>query len=279
VRVWDVKSGNTVARLTNFNGSVKIVAWSPDGKYLAAASIAPSDTLHVWQLTQTQSQSVLTADPPGKADSVAWSHDGTRLAVGIGGLSNTSGGVSNSAVRIYDTKRWQVVATMPYTYYLLSVTWSPDDKHIAFGSSTVTLSDNSLVVWDVDKGQQPQALHYFPNKQNTINSVAWSPTSDHLIAASSNDGTVGIWDIAAGKRVATLVQGGYVVDVAWSPDGKRLASASENDTAMVWDASSGTLLKTFALLLFANAVAWSPDGKLLAVGVMMKLFGYGMLDS
>ncbi len=54
-----------------------------------------------------------------------------------------------------------------------------------------------------------------------------------------------------------------LTDVAWSPDGTRLATAGGVDqTAIVWDAGTGEELLTLAdHPSFVLSLAWSPDGK------------------
>src|SRR5258707_4288087 len=58
-----------------------------------------------------------------------------------------------------------------------------------------------------------------------------------------------------------------VMEVAWSPDGTRLASASNDGTAQVWGAANGGHVYTYRRHAGrVNAVAWSPDGTRLASG-------------
>jgi WD40 repeat protein len=58
-----------------------------------------------------------------------------------------------------------------------------------------------------------------------------------------------------------------VSDVAWSPDGKRLATGSEDNTAKVWDTETGKEVLTLSgHSSYVLSVAWSPDGKRLATG-------------
>ena len=59
----------------------------------------------------------------------------------------------------------------------------------------------------------------------------------------------------------------WVYDVAWSPDGKRIASTSKDKTVQIWDAADGKELVHFdAHVHSVVAISFSPDGKILATG-------------
>jgi WD40 repeat protein len=56
------------------------------------------------------------------------------------------------------------------------------------------------------------------------------------LAVGCGDGTIRLWDVAAGEEVAELRgHGSFVHAVAFSADGARLASGSGDFTVRVWD--------------------------------------------
>jgi WD40 repeat protein/uncharacterized caspase-like protein len=98
-----------------------------------------------------------------------------------------------------------------------------------------------------------------------VTSCAFSPDGA-LLASSSDDATVRIWDVETAAELAVLTgHTGGVWSCAFSPDGARLASAGNDGTVRLWDVASGT---TKVVLNghddWVRSCAFSPDGALLA---------------
>jgi WD40 repeat protein len=88
-----------------------------------------------------------------------------------------------------------------------------------------------------------------------------------VIASSSFDGTVRLWDLATGAEVGAIRHGPEASGLAFSPDGTLLASAGTDGVILLLEAETLTeraVLGSRGLGLWD--VVFSPDGTVLASG-------------
>ena len=161
-----------------------------------------------------------------------------------------------------------------HTQQVRAVAWSPDGKHIASGSD-----DQTVQVWSAATGQH--VLTYHPAQDaGAVFALSWSPDSTR-IASGGKGGHVHVWKAATGQQLYSYdLHIDYVLDVAWSPNGKYIAGTAGSSLQM-WAADNGHYLATFDLLEGkleregrVSAIAWSPDSKYIALSDNATLPGH-----
>lgn len=124
--------------------------------------------------------------------------------------------------------------------------WCSDMAYSADGEYLLTSGvEGSASVWAVETGEQVLTLS---GHGGPVAGVAFHPRGA-LAATGSLDGTAALWpvgDLLAAGQTETATPSmrltgheGEVVDVAFSPDGARLATASRDRTVRVWDTATG----------------------------------------
>ncbi|KAK6527292.1 hypothetical protein TWF281_010479 [Arthrobotrys megalospora] len=83
---------------------------------------------------------------------------------------------------------------------------------------------------------------------------------DKLIAISSTDSNIRIWDIYSGKMIQSLITPIMINTVLFSPDSKFIAASSypPNPSVGIWDIASGRNIGTWNTVNKPGVIAWIP---------------------
>lgn len=100
-----------------------------------------------------------------------------------------------------------------------------------------------------------------PGHGEAILAAQFSPATSSRLATGSGDKTARIWDTETGTPKVTLSgHTGWVLCVAWSPDGKSLATGSMDKSVRLWDPETGKASgKALAgHVKWVTSIAWEP---------------------
>lgn len=243
--------------LVDHRDSINSVAFAPDGKTLASASV--DATIKLWDVQTGNVKQTLPGEY-AKYLSVTFSPDGQTIASGS----------SEGKIKLWDARTGKLKQILVADSFSIPVVaFSPDGRSLASGSTQMKW-DKTLKLWDVKSGEVKQNFYdridefYMP----TISTLAFSPDGKTL-AAASPDKLVKLFDVNSGQLKQTFTgHTGWVKSISFSPDGKTLASGGGIDpTVKLWDVQSGQLKQTLTGHTGSvDAVAFSPGGKTLATG-------------
>jgi hypothetical protein len=248
VRLWDPLTGRELHPLGERLGHIESVAFSPDGRTLAAGN--EDGTVAVWDIA-TGREVFRLKGHKGYVQSVAFSADGVTLA---------SRG-ADKAIGLWDMRSGKELRRfLAGQDEYARIALSPDGKTVAETQE----ASSAVRLWDAATGTERRRLE---GPGHGSIAVAFSPDGLTL-AAGSSDGAVHLWDVATGSERRRL-EGprGGVGFVAFSPDGRSLASGGIDLSARVWEVATGSERCRFAGAKSQHlAGAFSPDGRLLVTG-------------
>jgi WD40 repeat protein len=248
VEIWDATAYNRIQRLMRHpgrhSGKVMRVVFSPDGTRLASTSLSSDRTVIVWDLGTGQPLR-LQGHTSSKIWGVAFSPDGARLASGS----------DDGTVRIWDATDGRPLLTLKgHASGIQSVAYSPDGSRLLS-----SCNDGTVKVWDA---------HFDPESTTVAEAgsavVAFSPDSLQ-IATVDEQRAVQIRDADTGQVVRTIpgpVNG--ISNLAYSPDGRRIAAGGAGRTARIWSVASRREVSRLPHTEEVRGVAFSPDGARLA---------------
>jgi WD40 repeat protein len=219
VKVW--KRDDVQPRSIPLPKAATALAVSADGSLIAAATAD-----HGVQLISAGSAPPRTlAGPSAPVTSLAFSADGKTLFAG-------------SADRT-----WRSWSTADGSQTALVTTAAPVGALVLSkdGSAVITAgADGVIRVWpSASKTPVAAPLKELKGHAKAVTSLAVAQGAGTPLVSGSEDGTVRVWDLAAGKQSSQVNHGSPVASVAVRFDGKVMVSAGADKVARVWQVADG----------------------------------------
>jgi WD40 repeat protein len=270
-------------RISGFKNGVNSVAVSPNGAYIATASLDGS--VQLWQpdgspVTTMQghrnlawsvafspdSSTVMSAGADGKIK--LWDLNGKLLqtieghSLGVWrAIFSPDGSLIASASPDQTVKLWKrdgtLLKTLPHQGLVFGIGFSADGRSLVTGAY-----DNQVRIWQVDRPSSPEfgtLLRTLSGHRTGVTSVVYRAQGD-LIASAEQDGTIKLWQ-PDGKLIRTIETDSGFTNLAFSPDGQTFASVDANGATKLWRYDGAPLTTFQGHNGEIRGVAFSPDGQ------------------
>lgn len=245
IRIWDAATCRLLRTLEGHSDQPRDVAFSADGDILVSGGA--DGTVRLWNSQSGESISTFELEN-GKVSSIATSPAGLLVAAGGEG----------SWVHIWDGLTGEKKYTLRQSHEtsVHSVAFSAD------GERLVSCCREKAIGWDPLTGEE-----VFRRSFSNMRSAALNPAT-----GDSSDMAFGFFpSVIAGNPVVGKVRWhkhahkSGVWDLAFSPNGQKIASAGQDEQVIVRDARTGDVLQTIKGHSSAvRQLAFSPDGTQLA---------------
>ena len=228
IKLWDVQTGEIKARITGLVDRVVTLAFTSDGKTLAAGGGAATEDGEL-KLYEIPSGKLIIDIKSAHSDTVfgvCFSPDDKMLA---------SCG-ADKFVKVWEVPSGKFVKSFEgHTHHVLDVGWKSDGKLLASAGA-----DNVIKVWNFETGEQKQTIQAHGKQVTRLVFVGKKPE----FVTSSGDATIKMWNVDNGGNVRNFAGNtDFVCGVGVSADGAIVVSGCEDGFVRIYNGADGQLKK------------------------------------
>lgn len=218
VRVWEAATGKMLVNVRPFANFACSVAFSPDGKWVAAGS-SNDGQLKIYEVATSKALREVQT-PDSTLFAMEFSPDGRLLAV-----NHTAMNPADCSLRLFKTSDLSE-QKLPLAGPVGGFSFSRDGRFLAASDMGGSVALLETAGWT--------ELRRLEGHQGGVSSLAFHPEGRYL-ASSGHDGAVRIWDVETPTLVNTLpIKGQVDSRLAFGPDGATLHVATSDATVKLF---------------------------------------------
>lgn len=255
-QLGQVKTGTPVKKLVGHTTEVTAVAFSPDNQIVATGDA--KGHVKLWNVESGQLEAKLDGQTR-RISAIAYIANGTRILTAS----------SDNTVGQWDATTHTLLGDLflKHPASVFTLRKIPGDRLIV-----TSCADKYLRIWDTETAKIVLEIGPF---NSDVYSMDVSEDGKRLIAASSDERTVRLFDIETGRemtaqqrdgKLGALVdlkrQGGLLWSTAFVPNTEDILTIGGNDVRM-WDRKSGRSKLSFNQHAAVASAQFSPNGKLI----------------
>jgi WD40 repeat protein len=231
-KVWEFRTGRLLFSLEGHTKQVLFAKFTKDNKNIITAG---DNSVIIWDaLTEKKKYHLLHGEIPAidfdnLAGQIIYSSSIATMAISADCKYMASGGTDSSII-IWEIKTGKKNHLLKHNSKLKSIGFVSDNQHL------ISLTENDFVsYWDYKNGKFIKQL--IPEAKS-VSTVSLSPDGKKLLTLTNTDASACVWDIVSGKMLHHLSADNRLMEVRWSPGGKKIIGAAK-DQSFVWDAVTG----------------------------------------